>query len=123
MDCEPWQRALHVNLDSQPYQTATRLTGRGGWGCIVGITSNSRTLPALSLSHCMVSQMGVIGSTRALAAASPSTQSAPPTACPRAGAHTLTRSHRATVDDPGHQGPVGPEDIVGVVLFLVSEDG
>ncbi|MGW6902213.1 SDR family NAD(P)-dependent oxidoreductase [Streptomyces sp. NPDC054919] len=130
VDYELWQRVQRINLDSQflMSKAVVPLMARGKWGRIVNITSNSVALPAPGLSHYMASKMGVIGFTRGLAndvADDGITVNAVgPTASLTPGGKThidpeviTSLSMTQAIKRPG-----GPQDIVGTVLFLASED-
>ncbi|MFJ9031019.1 SDR family NAD(P)-dependent oxidoreductase [Streptomyces sp. NPDC102274] len=130
VDYDLWQRVLHINLDSQflMAKAVVPLMARGGWGRIINITSNSVALPAPGLSHYMASKMGVIGFTRGLANdvgdSGITVNAVGPTASltPGGKAHIDPEVIASLSTTQAIKRPGGPDDIVGTVLFLASED-
>lgn len=130
LEFEEWRRVMSVNLDSQFLMSRAFVPSMKsrGWGRIVNFTSGSVQFPADGLAAYKASKMGAIGLTRGMAAdlgrygitvnaASPS----------------LTRT--PGVDSYGSAGMLDtiaamqaikrvaePGDMLGLVLFLTSED-
>ncbi|MEU1132332.1 SDR family NAD(P)-dependent oxidoreductase [Streptomyces sp. NPDC005900] len=121
-----WERVLRVNL------TGTFLTTRAvlphmldqGHGRIVNISSTSARLPAAGQAAYAASKGGVEAFTRALAAEVGRKGIRANTVAPGAISTDMTS---ALVQDPGlaatglHWG--APEDVAGLVAFLVGEEG
>jgi NAD(P)-dependent dehydrogenase (short-subunit alcohol dehydrogenase family) len=129
LDYTTWRRALAVNLDSQFFSAkhfVPRMR-RNHLGRFVGISSNSIGTPVQGLSHYMASKMGVIGFMRGLAN---DVGSDGITANAILPAITNTRASRDLPDEfkrsvwqrQAIKRSAEPEDIVGPVVFLTSED-
>ncbi len=126
---ELWSRVLRINLDSQflGAKVFVPLMQQHGWGRIVNISSNSIGTNAQGLSHYMASKMGAIGFTRGLAndvAASGITVNA---VCPALtstpGTNARPREElQAVAALQAIKRIAQPDDIVGPILFLTSED-
>jgi NAD(P)-dependent dehydrogenase (short-subunit alcohol dehydrogenase family) len=130
VDYELWQRVMRVNLDSQFLMAkgVLALMREGGWGRIVNLTSNSIGLVIPGLTHYMASKAGVIGFTRGLAndvaEYGITVNAVGPTASltPGGMAH-IQRDHiEALAQNQAIKRAGVPQDIVGTVLFLASED-
>lgn len=130
IDLDRWNEMLAVNLTSQ-FLGAKMLVPamkRRGWGRIVNMTSSSITTNVVGAVHYMASKMGAIGLSRAMAnelgahgitvnAVAPALTRTPGTAAvPEEFMQQIaaTQAIRRVAE---------PEDIVGPVLFLTSEDG
>ncbi|MFJ4375623.1 SDR family NAD(P)-dependent oxidoreductase [Pseudomonas japonica] len=123
------RRVLAVNLEG-PFlgaQTFVPLMQQGGWGRIVNIASDSIGTNLKGLSHYMASKMGVIGLTRGLAnelgdkgitvnAVAPAITRTPGT---RGVPDEITAS---VWNQQAIRRFAEPDDIVGPILFLASED-
>jgi 3-oxoacyl-[acyl-carrier protein] reductase len=130
VDYDLWQRVMRVNLDSQFLMTkgVLALMREGGWGRIVNLTSNSIGLVIPGLTHYMASKAGVIGFTRGLAndvaehgitvnAVGPTASLTP------GGMANIEREHiEALAQNQAIKRAGVPQDIVGTVLFLASEE-
>lgn len=130
MDFEIWRKILSVNLDSQflMCQALVPLMKLNAWGRIVNITSGSLLSPSGRLTAYKASKAGVIGFTRGLAA--------------DLGGHGITvnavgpaLTRTPGVIEAGNEEMLQnslqrlivkripePDDVVGTVLFLTSED-
>lgn len=132
-----WRRVMSLNLDAVFLVTKAFASGmkRRGWGRIINVSSSTFNMVASGYTHYIASKGGVVGFTRALAtemgnfgvtvnAISPSLTRTPGTEgrAPRPG--------RASMDEEFEQiarlQPIRrvqvPEDLVGVVSFLASDD-
>ena len=130
VDYDAWRKVLAVNLDSQfrMCHALVPLMKRGGWGRIVNITSDSLFSTGAGMTVYKASKAGVIGFTRGLAA--------------DVGAYGLTMNavgpaltRTPGVEESGHAAFLHgsaqrriikriaePDDVVGTVLFLTSDD-
>ncbi len=130
VDYDAWRKVLAVNLDSQflMCKALVPLMKRDGWGRIVNITSDSLLLVGAGGTAYRASKAGVIGFTRGLAA--------------EMGEHGITvnavgPAHTRTPGILESGGEAGlersaqrriikriaePDDVVGTVLFLTSDD-
>ena len=129
LDLATWRRTLSVNMDSHFLSAKQFLPGmrQQKWGRFVGISSNSIGLAIPGMSHYIASKMGIIGFMRGLAndvagdgitcnAVLPGLTNTPATA-PMDDAQ-----RRATWQGQAIQRFAEPEDVVGPVLFLTSDD-
>jgi NAD(P)-dependent dehydrogenase (short-subunit alcohol dehydrogenase family) len=132
-----WKRMLAVNLDAMFLMAHALVPGMRaqGWGRIVNMTSNT---VGLNITHCVpyvTSKAGVIGLTRALAsevgvdgvtvnAIAPSLVQTPTTMHREAGPGGLSPADEAALiaDMQAIKRPEVPEDLVGAMAFLTSED-
>lgn len=128
MTYEAWREVITINLDSQflMTQAVLPLMKEGGWGRIVNLTSNSIGMTPPGMTAYFASKMGVIGFTRGLA-----NDLAPYGITANAVGATLSRTPGAeSASLPLEQAAamqaikkVGePEDVVGAILFLTSND-
>ena len=129
LDFETWRRTMSVNLDSQflSAKEFVPVMRRKKWGRFVGISSNSIGLTIPGMSHYIASKMGIIGFMRGLAndvakdgitcnAVLPGITNTPATAPMPDEVRSATWHAQAI------QRFAKPEDIVGPVLFLTSDD-
>ncbi len=129
IDYALWRRVLSVNLDSHFFSAKAFVpTMRArGWGRFVGIASNSIALADQGMSPYMASKMGIQGFTRGLAndvggdgitvnALLPSLTRTPGTA------HAIDAISAPVVAAQAIKRLAVPEDIVGTVAFLTSDD-
>ena len=133
---EDWRRVLSVNLNSMFLMTKAFSKGmrQRGWGRIVNIASDTVSLTIPEFTHYITSKSGVIGFTRAIA-----TEFAPRgvTANVIAPGLTLTPGTRAreewggTAPDAFFKATAehipmrrlgAPDDLVGAMSFLTSDD-
>ncbi|MEI9950160.1 MAG: SDR family NAD(P)-dependent oxidoreductase [Pseudomonadota bacterium] len=130
LDYATWRRVLAVNLDSQFLMVKAVLPAmkKGGWGRIVNLTSNSIISAVPQLSHYMASKMGNIGFTRGLAndvaqfgitvnAVGPSLTRTPGAL----GGHS-PEAFKAAAQSQAVKRSAEPDDVVGAILFLTSQD-
>lgn len=129
LDFETWQKTMAVNLGAhflaaKQFVPAMR---RRRWGRFVGISSNSVGLPIRGMSHYIASKMGIIGFMRGLAndvandgitcnAVLPGLTHTPATDAQGED------QRRATWQTQAIQRFAEPEDVVGPVLFLTTDD-
>jgi len=126
---EIFRRVLAVNLEG-PYLGARAfvpLMQKTGWGRIVNLSSDSIGTNLGGLSHYMASKMGVIGFTRGLAnelgekgitvnAVAPAITNTP-------GTSVMPDELKSAVwNQQAIKRFAEPQDIVGPILFLTSED-
>ena len=130
LEFEEWRHVMAVNVDSQ-FLLCRALVGSmkaNGWGRIVNITSGSVQFPVANLSAYKASKMAVIGLTRGMAAdlgqygitvnaASPSLTRTP-------GAQEFGNAVRfeQMAQLQAIKRVAEPDDVVGTILFLTSED-
>jgi 3-oxoacyl-[acyl-carrier protein] reductase len=131
LEYDEWRRVLTVNVDSQYLMVKALLPGmkKAGWGRIVNVTSNSIVTTKAGLSHYMASKMANIGFTRGLANDvadfGVTVNAVGPTLTRTPGAlalHSLD-DLRAVSQAQAIKRIAEPDDIVGTVLFLTSQDG
>lgn len=130
LDYATWKRFFRVNLDSQFLMCKAFVPGMKAksWGRIVNITSDSIQLATSAATSYKASKMGVIGFTRGLAgdlapygitvnAASPSITRTP---------GILEHAGEARLNEIAGRQLIKkiavPDDVVGTILFLTSED-
>ena len=129
LDLETWRKTMSVNLDAhflsaKQFVPAMRLKK---WGRFVGISSNSIGLAIPGMSHYIASKMGIIGFMRGLANDVANDGITCNAVLPGL-THTVAteaqgdEKRRATWQAQAIQRFAEPEDIVGPVLFLTSED-
>jgi NAD(P)-dependent dehydrogenase (short-subunit alcohol dehydrogenase family) len=131
MDYDLWRQVQSVNLDSQ-FLMAKALVPfmkENEWGRIVNLTSNSIAINAAGVSAYLASKMGIIGFTRGLA-----TDLAGFGITVNAVGPTLTPSQAwdarglppalvdAIVQKQAIKRPGTPDDVVGIIGFLTSDD-
>jgi NAD(P)-dependent dehydrogenase (short-subunit alcohol dehydrogenase family) len=132
-----WRRVMSVNLDAAFLTASTFLPGmkRRNWGRIVNMSSGTFNTVAVHYAHYIASKGGVIGLTRALAseygpfgitvnAISPSLTKSPGTTSrpPRAGRASLDEEFAAVAAAQAIPRPETPDDLVGAMSFLTSDD-
>jgi 3-oxoacyl-[acyl-carrier protein] reductase len=130
VDYELWRRVQRINLDSQYLMVKGVLAFmiKERWGRIVNVTSNSIGLAIPGLTHYMASKMAVIGFTRGLScdvaeygvtvnAVGPTASLTPGGIAGIKAEHIEELAMTQAIKRAGR-----PEDIVGTVMFLASEE-
>jgi NAD(P)-dependent dehydrogenase (short-subunit alcohol dehydrogenase family) len=127
---EDWRRVLSINLDSMFLMSKAFVPAmeEAGWGRVINLTTGSCFLPNRQMTHYISSKMGVIGFTRALAtevahagvtvnAIAPSLVRTPGTL-----SDTAEEEFQAVADAQPIKRVQMPEDLVGTLSFLASDD-
>ncbi|MFZ6676182.1 SDR family NAD(P)-dependent oxidoreductase [Undibacterium sp. Xuan67W] len=129
LDLDTWKRTMSVNLDAQFLSAKQFLPGmrRNKWGRFVGISSNSVGLTVKGMSHYIASKMGIIGFMRGLANDVASDGITCNAVLPGLTNTVATQAQgeeqrKATWQGQAIQRFAEPEDIVGPILFLTSDD-
>ncbi|MBM7049210.1 SDR family NAD(P)-dependent oxidoreductase [Rhizobium lusitanum] len=129
LDFDTWKKTMSVNLDAQ-FLSAKQFVPamrRRKWGRFVGISSNSIGLPVKGMSHYIASKMGIIGFMRGLANDVADDGITCNAVLPGL-THTVAteaqgeEQRRAVWQAQAIQRFAEPEDIVGPVLFLTTDD-
>lgn len=130
MTFEQWRRVQAVNLDSAFLMTKAFVPAmvRHGWGRVINLTSGSGWIPSVDFSAYVTSKLALVGYTRGLAievgdsgvtvnAIAPSLVRTP---------GVLTTEHSQWLDEIAQmqaiRRPQEPEDLVGTVSYLASDD-
>jgi 3-oxoacyl-[acyl-carrier protein] reductase/(S)-1-phenylethanol dehydrogenase len=137
MSYEDWRKVMSINLDAAFFTCRTFVPGmkERGWGRIVNMSSSTFATVVPDYVHYITSKGGVVGFTRARA-----TEMGPFGITVNAIAPSLTRSQGTLSQTPraGHNSmdaefemlakrqsiprPEVPEDLVGALSFLTSDD-
>jgi NAD(P)-dependent dehydrogenase (short-subunit alcohol dehydrogenase family) len=132
-----WRRVLSINLDGTFLVTAAFVPGMRvrKWGRIVNIASSTFGSVTTGFAHYVASKGGVIGFTRGLAgdlaadgitvnAIAPGLTRSPGTIArkPRPGFANMDEEFAAVATMQAIKRPEVPDDLVGAVSFLTSDD-
>jgi NAD(P)-dependent dehydrogenase (short-subunit alcohol dehydrogenase family) len=137
MSYADWRRLLSINLDSVFLTSSAFVPGmkRRGWGRIVSMASSTLGSVVTGFVHYVTSKGGIVGFTRALAselgphgitvnAISPGLTRTPGTLAraPRAGLASMDEEFASVATFQAIRRPEVPDDLVGVMSFLTSDD-
>ena len=137
MNFADWRRVLSINLDGTFLVTAAFVPGmrERKWGRIVNMASSTFGSVTTGFAHYVASKGGVIGFTRALAgdlaadgitvnAIAPGLTRSPGTIArkPRPGFANMDEEFVAVAGLQAIKRPEVPEDLVGALSFLTSDD-
>jgi NAD(P)-dependent dehydrogenase (short-subunit alcohol dehydrogenase family) len=118
-----WRHVMSINLDAAFLTTSTFIPGmkQRGWGRIVNMSSSTVNTVVTHYAHYIASKGGVVGFTRALASefgAFGITLSR----TPRFGRNSMDEEFAALAARQAIPRPEVPEDLVGAMSFLTSDD-
>lgn len=127
---EEWQRVLSINLNSQFLMSKAIVPSMktGNWGRIVNLTSNSVQVPGDDLTAYKASKMGSIGLTRGMAADlgrfGITVNAISPSLTRTKGVMEYGAAHMLDMaaNMQAIKRVAEPADIVGLMLFLTSDD-
>jgi NAD(P)-dependent dehydrogenase (short-subunit alcohol dehydrogenase family) len=137
MSFADWRQVLSINLDGTFLVTATFVPGMRArkWGRIVNMASSTLGSVVTGFAHYVASKGGIVGFTRALAtdlapdgitvnAIAPGLTCSPGTIVrqPRPGFKTMDDEFNAVAQMQAIKRVEVPEDLVGTVSFLTSDD-
>ncbi len=129
LDLETWRKTMSVNLEAHFLSAKQFVPGvrRKKWGRFVGISSNSIGLTIKGMSHYIASKMGIVGFMRGLANEVANDGITCNAVLPGL-VHTVAteaqgeEQRRATWQGQAIQRFAEPEDVIGPVLFLTTDD-
>jgi NAD(P)-dependent dehydrogenase (short-subunit alcohol dehydrogenase family) len=129
LDLDTWRRTMAVNLDAHFLSAKQFVPGmrRHKWGRFVGISSNSIGLTVKGMSHYIASKMAIVGFMRGLANDVANDGITCNAVLPGLTRTVATEAQgedqrRVTWQAQAIQRFAEPEDIVGPVLFLTTDD-
>jgi NAD(P)-dependent dehydrogenase (short-subunit alcohol dehydrogenase family) len=137
MSYADWRRLLAINLDSVFLCSSALVPGmkQRQWGRIVNMASSTLGSVITGFVHYVTSKGGIVGFTRALAselgphgitvnAISPGLTRTPGTLAraPRAGLASMDEEFASVATFQAIRRPEVPDDLVGVMSFLTSDD-
>ncbi len=137
MKFEDWRRVLSINLDSAFLVTSQFVPGmkQRQWGRIVNMASSTLGSVVTGFVHYVASKGGIVGFTRALAselgphgitvnAIAPGLTRSPGTLVrkPRPGHASMEEEFAAVAQTQAIKRGEVPEDLVGTVSYLTSDD-
>ena len=127
---ENWRRVLSVNLDGTFLCAQAALPGMlaRGWGRIVNVASGQAIRPRPNIAPYAASKAAVVGFTKALALEVAPSGVTVNAIMPGVTDTAMPRQHSSEerLVEQARRNPMGrigrPEDVAGVVAFLVSDD-
>jgi NAD(P)-dependent dehydrogenase (short-subunit alcohol dehydrogenase family) len=137
MSFADWRKVLSINLDGTFLVTAAFVPGMRTrkWGRVVNMASSTFGSVVTGFAHYVASKGGIIGFTRALAgdvaadgitvnAIAPGLTRSPGTVArkPRPGFATMDDEFAAVANLQAIKRPEVPDDLVGALSFLTSDD-
>jgi NAD(P)-dependent dehydrogenase (short-subunit alcohol dehydrogenase family) len=132
-----WRKVLSTNLDGTFLVSAAFVPGmrQRKWGRVVNMASSTLGSVVTGFAHYVASKGGIVGFTRALAsdlandgitvnAIAPGLTRSPGTLArsPRVGFRTMDDEFNAVAQMQAIKRPEVPEDLVGAISFLTSDD-
>jgi (S)-1-phenylethanol dehydrogenase len=132
-----WRKVLSTNLDGTFLVSAAFVPGMRArkWGRVVNMASSTLGSVVTGFAHYVASKGGIVGFTRALAsdlasdgitvnAIAPGLTRSPGTLVrtPRPGFKTMDEEFAAVASMQAIKRPEVPEDLVGAISFLTSDD-
>jgi len=137
MTYEDWRRVMSINLDAAFFTCRAFVPGmkERGWGRVVNMSSSTFATVVPDYTHYIASKGGIVGFTRALAtemgpfgvtvnAIAPSLTRSQGTLAqtPRLGVNSMDAEFEALAKRQSIPRPEVPEDLVGALSFLTSDD-
>jgi (S)-1-phenylethanol dehydrogenase len=137
MSFADWRKVLSINLDGTFLVTAAFVPGMRArkWGRVVNMASSTLGSVVTGFTHYVASKGGIVGFTRALAtdlapygitvnAIAPGLTRSPGTLkrAPRPAFKSMDEEFAAVAQMQAIKRPEVPEDLVGAVSFLTSDD-